>query len=191
MTRRLLIKWGLSLLAVMRLPRGRLFAQTRGLAAPDVSALEEVAEAALPRSLGREGTNATVGKFLRWLENYRAGVEMSPGYGIPRTRLTPALDISAYAPQLRALRDAMSEQDREPSGDSLETKKQLIQASLREAGVEGLPNRPDGRHVVADLLSFYLRSSEASDLCYEAEIGRYTCPGLSRLGDKPAPLTKQ
>ena len=111
---------------------------------------------------------------------------MSPGYGLPQTRVTPELSVSRYQPQLIALGEAVA---RAGGGGSLRTRQALIRDSLQEAGIESLPARPDGQHVVADLLSFYLGRSEARDLCYEADIGRYTCPGLSGLSEKPAPWT--
>jgi hypothetical protein len=46
------------------------------------------------------------------------------------------------------------------------------------AKLEDLPERPEGRHVAADLMAFFFRSSEANDLCYRAAIGRDTCRGL-------------
>ena len=109
---------------------------------------------------------------------------MSPGYGIPRVRRTPDLDISSYRPQLQALRDDVVARGSDAAV------KQRVRESLEEAGIESLPSRPDGRHVVADLLSYYLGSSEARDLCYQAEIRRYTCPGLAGLDEKPAPLQR-
>ena len=184
MTRRLLVRWALSLLAVAPFARVRLFAQVRSLDESDVETLRALAKVALPSSLGAEGAEGVAQDFLRWIGDYRAGAEMSPGYGIPRVRRTPDLDISGYRPQLRSLRDGM---DARGSDAAV---KQRVRESLEEAGIESLPSRPDGRHVVADLLSYYLGSSEARDLCYQAEIRRYTCPGLSGLDEKPAPLQR-
>ena len=184
MTRRLLVRWALSLLAVAPFGRVRLFAQVRSLDEADVETLGALAKVALPSSLGAEGAEGVAQDYLRWIGGYRAGAEMSPGYGIPRIRNTPDLDISSYRPQLQALRDSM---DARGSDAAL---RQQVRESLEAAGIESLPSRPDGRHVVADLLSYYLGSSEARDLCYQAEIRRYTCPGLSGLDEKPAPLRR-
>lgn len=188
MKRRIVLRWGLSLLAALPFHRVRLFAQVRSLADSDIKTLESLAASALPSELGPDGVKAVVDKFMRWLESYRAGVQMSPGYGVPRPRLTPELDVSSYRPQLAALREAMREQGE--MKDSAPARHRMIEASLQDAGIESLPSSPNGRHVIADLLSFYLGSSEARDLCYQAEIGRYTCPGLDRLVEKPKPLTQ-
>lgn len=181
MTRRFLVRWALSLLAVAPFARVRLFAQVRSLDELDRATLGALGKVALPSPLGDEGVEEVVQGFLRWLEGYRAGAEMSPGYGVPRLRRTPDLDISSYRSQLQALRD---ETDSEDSAGA----KTRIQDSLEAAGIEALPSRPDGRHVVADLLSYYLGSSQARDLCYQAEIRRHTCPGLAGLDERPAPL---
>lgn len=181
MTRRFLVRWALSLLALAPFARVRLFAQVRSLDEVDRATLGALAKVALPSPLGDEGVEDVVQGFLRWIGGYRAGAEMSPGYGVPRLRRTPDLDISSYRPQLQALREGT---DREDSA----AVKARIQDSLEAAGIEALPSRPDGRHVAADLLSYYLGSSEARDLCYQAEIRRHTCPGLAGLDERPAPL---
>jgi hypothetical protein len=63
-----------------------------------------------------------------------------------------------------------------------------VAAAIGAARVQDLPERPDGRHVAADLLAFFFRSSEASDLCYGKAIGRDQCRGLPGSEDPPAPL---
>lgn len=181
MTRRLLVRWALSLLALAPFARVRLFAQVRSLNEADRGTLRTLAKVTLPSALGAHGAEDVAEGLLRWIAGYRAGAEMSPGYGVPRLRRTPDLDVSSYRPQLEALREGM---DAEDSAGV----KARIQDSLEAAGIEALPSRPDGRHVVADLLSYYLGSSKARDLCYQAEIRRHTCPGLAGLDERPAPL---
>lgn len=181
MTRRFLVRWALSLLAVAPFARVRLFAQVRSLDEVDRVTLGALAKVALPSPLGDEGVDEVVQGFLRWLGGYRAGAEMSPGYGVPRLRRMPDLDISSYRSQLQSFRDRTDFED-------LTAAQTGIRESLEAAGIEALPPRPDGRHVVADLLSYYLGSSEARDLCYQAEIRRHTCPGLAGLDERPAPL---
>jgi hypothetical protein len=50
-----------------------------------------------------------------------------------------------------------------------------------------MPARPAGRHVVADLMTFYYRSAEATDLCYQAAIHRFECRGLEDSTQPPPP----
>jgi len=53
--------------------------------------------------------------------------------------------------------------------------------------VRGLPPRPSGQHVVADLMAFYFRSSEANDDCYHALINREVCRPIAVTIRKPEP----
>ena len=181
MTRRFLVRWILSLLAVAPFARVRLFAQVRSFDEADRATLRALARVTLPSALGGDGTEGVVEGFLGWIGGYRPGAEMSPGYGVPHLRSTPELDISRYRPQLQILRE-------ETNGEDSVIAKVRIRESLDAAGIETLPSRPDGRHVVADLLSYYLGSSQARDLCYQAEIRRHTCPGLAGMDERPAPL---
>ena len=57
-----------------------------------------------------------------------------------------------------------------------------------KAGVRNLPPRPLGQHVVADLMAFYFRSSEANDDCYQALINREVCRPIAITTRKPEPL---
>ncbi len=56
------------------------------------------------------------------------------------------------------------------------------------ADVRNLPGRPDGKHVVADLMAHYFRSSAANDLCYNARIGRHTNRAIQITTVRPRPL---
>jgi len=47
---------------------------------------------------------------------------------------------------------------------------------------------PPGQHVVADLMAFYFRSSEANDVCYSAMIQREVCRPIAITVRKPGPL---
>lgn len=66
--------------------------------------------------------------------------------------------------------------------------KEAVAAALDQLQIKELPRIPDGKNIVADLMSFYFRSAEANDLCYQAAIQRDTCRGLEGSSRKPAPL---
>ena len=70
----------------------------------------------------------------------------------------------------------------------LETRRALLDAAFAQAGVRALPPRPAGQHVVADLMAFYFRSSEANDLAYSAMINREVCRPIAITTRKPEPL---
>jgi hypothetical protein len=66
----------------------------------------------------------------------------------------------------------------------------LLDAAFTAAGVRSLPPRPLGQHVVADLMAFYFRSSEANDDCYSAMIQREVCRPIQITVKKPQPLAR-
>ena len=70
----------------------------------------------------------------------------------------------------------------------VESRRAILDAAFAKAGVRGLPPRPLGQHVVADLMAFYFRSSEANDDCYNAMINREVCRPIAITTRKPAPL---
>ena len=47
-----------------------------------------------------------------------------------------------------------------------------------------MPRIPDGKSVIADLMSFYFRSAEANDLCYRAAIATRYLPRIARVPAK-------
>jgi hypothetical protein len=72
----------------------------------------------------------------------------------------------------------------------IETRRQLLDAAFTAADVRNLPGRPDGKHVIADLMAHYFRSSAANDLCYDARIGRNTYRAIRVTTVRPAALNK-
>ena len=86
-----------------------------------------------------------------------------------------------YLRHLEALREALL------SGDA-DSRSRAVIAALEQAKIAELPRTPDGRHIAADLMAFYFRSSDANDLCYRAAIGRDLCRGLDGSEQAPAPL---
>jgi hypothetical protein len=65
-----------------------------------------------------------------------------------------------------------------------------VEAALEKTKLIDLPRTPDGRHVAADLMAFYFRSSDGNDLCYRAAIGRDQCRGLKGSDNPPAMLAQ-
>jgi choline dehydrogenase-like flavoprotein len=76
----------------------------------------------------------------------------------------------------------------------LAVRRELLDAAFKAADVRNLPGRPDGKHVVADLMAHYFRSSDANDLCYNARIGatpiaRFASPRSPHLQSRGTPQT--
>jgi hypothetical protein len=186
MRRRTLVKLVVWTSAAVRAMGLRAFAEP-ALSASQVATLRAAARVVLPSEPGAPNTDETVDRFLRWTRNYKAGAEMDHGYGFTRLRSTPPSSAAAYPRQLEDLeRDARQQGSSFARLDST-IQRRLLQAAFEAARVDALPQRPAGRHVVADLMGFYFYSSEANDLCYRAEIGRDTCGGLPGSDRPPEP----
>jgi hypothetical protein len=91
---------------------------------------------------------------------------------------------------LTALRDEAGAKGGRWSTLDSETRRALLDAAFTKAGVRALPPRPLGQHVVADLMAFYFRSSEANDTCYNALINREVCRPIAITTKRPEPLKK-
>jgi hypothetical protein len=188
MKRRTLLQWLASAAAIVPLERVRVWAQPRELTPAAIAFLHEIAPTVLPASLGAATLRATVDGFVEWSRGYREGVPMNHGYGHPRLQKTGPSPVPKYLTQI----DALDADARAKGGAwvtlDLETRRALLDAAFVKAGVRNLPQRPIGGHVVADLMAFYFRSSEANDYCYSAMIKREVCRPIAITTKRPEPL---
>ena len=187
MQRRTLLKLALAL-GSLPVRRINLDAQATSVDAAQGAMLKEVAASVLPESLGRERTDAVADLFLRWLMNYRAGVSMDNGYGATRVQRIPPSPAARYQTELAALEASARALGRTFASLTLPEQRLLIEAALGSEPTEQMPNRPGSQHVALDLMTFYFRSSDATDRCYRAAIRRYDCRGLNNVGEPPRPL---
>jgi len=190
MQRRTLLQWIASTTATLPLQRLRVFAQPRELDPRAVATLREIAPTVLPSALGANRINALVDSFVAWTRGYREGVALAHGYGHPRLQKTPRSPVPGYIAQLAALSDAARARGGSWNGLGLEARRTILNDAFTKAGVRGLPPRPLGQHVIADLMAFYFRSSEANDYCYSAMIQREMCRPIAITTRKPEPLGK-
>lgn len=160
---------------LMALPGLRLWSQA-AFPGPHGEALRQLAGVVLPASLGRARANQIADRFVAWVADYKPGAEMDHGYGVTRLRSKPDSPAQTYLDQLAAL--------------GTEINHARVEAALLEAKIDALPPSPNGRHVIADLMSFFFCSSEANDLCYRSLIGREDCLGLRGSENPPPPLPK-
>ncbi len=172
MYRRTLLRW---LAAIAPL---RAWAQTAGFPGDQAAQLRKLAGVVLPSELGAAGIVRVATAFEQWVRDYRPGAEMDHGYGFTRLRSKGPSPAAAYLEQLREL---------DLTGDPA-AQRTAIEAAIARANIANLPQSPDGRHIAADLMSFYFRSSGANDLCYRAHIGRDDCRGLPGSEKAPQPL---
>ncbi|MGE3274642.1 MAG: hypothetical protein AB7O67_05990 [Vicinamibacterales bacterium] len=188
MRRRTLLQWVAAVLPALPYARVRLAAQTRTLTPEALVTLEEVGETVLPASIGADQRRQAVRRFAAWVEGYEEGVPVSHGYGHPRLVRTPASPAPDYVAQLASLQAAARRRGAAFGALPLETRRALLDAAFTDAGVRDLPRRPDGKHVAADLMAHYFRSSAANDQAYRALIARHTCKPIQIQTRRPQPL---
>jgi len=187
MQRRTLLQWIAAAAAALPIERVRLWAQPRELTPEAIATLRDIAPTILPASIGPARVSAAVDGFLAWTRGYREGVATAHGYGHPRLQKTGASPVPRYVTQLSALDAEARSQGGRFSTLDLERRRALLDAALTKAGVRSLPPRPAGQHVVADLMAFYFRSTEANDDCYRALIQREVCRPIAITIRRPEP----
>lgn len=188
MRRRTLLQTLAASLPVLPVARVRLAAQVRAFTPEALAVLRDVGATVLPASLGADRVALTVDRFVAWTRGYQEGVALSHGYGHPRLVTSGPSPVPDYVAQLAALDAAARRRGGAFGALPLETRRVLLEEALRTAQVTDLPGRPNGRHVVSDLMAFFFRSSEANDLAHRARIGRHQCRPIDRTTRRPAPL---
>ena len=176
--------------AAVAVPLARVELRADELPADQVFVLRDVAATVLPSAIGSKGQNEAVDNFLRWIRDYKEGVALSHGYGEPRLVKTGPSPAPGYTKQLIALQQAAQARGGRFGALPIEARRELLDAAFKAADVRNLPGCPDGKHVVADLMAHYFRSSGANDLCYNARIGRNTYRAIRVTTVRPAPLEK-
>ena len=175
--------------AAAAVPLMRVELRADELPGAQVAVLRDVAATVLPSAIGRKGHDEAVDDFLRWIRDYKEGVPLAHGYGEPRLVKSGPSPAPGYAPQITALQAAAKARGGRFGALSLEDRRALLDEAFKAADVRNLPGRPDGKHIVADLMAHYFRSSAANDLCYNARIGRQTYRAIRVTTVRPQPLT--
>jgi hypothetical protein len=176
--------------AAAALPLIRVPLEAQEVSSDHVFLLRDVAATVLPSAIGRKGQDEAVDNFLRWIRDYQEGVPLSHGYGEPRLVKTGPTPAAGYAKQLAALEQAAKAKGGRFGALPLDERRALLDEAFKAAEVRNLPSRPDGKHVVADLMTHYFRSSAANDLCYNARIGRNTYRAIRVTTVRPQPLRR-
>ena len=165
-------------------------AQSGDLTADQVFVLKDIAGTVLPSAIGRKGQDAAVDSFLTWIRDYKEGVALSHGYGEPRLVKSGPTPAPGYARQIEEIQQAAQSRGGRFGALPLPVRRELLETAFASAEVRNLPGRPDGKHVVADLMAHYFRSSGANDLCYNSRIGRNTYRAIRVTTVRPAPLNR-
>ncbi len=158
---------------------------------PNATLLDALGDAVLPAELGANDVARAVGEFQRWMDGYQPGAEANHGYGTGRIEQLPADPRPQWRSQLAAL-DADARRNG-PSFSALprERRQALVRAALQNERGDALPNPLLARHVALALLAHFYDSSAATDLCYDAQIGRQQCRPLSAQRQQPVALGRK
>src|SRR5687767_10061774 len=158
------------------------------IAPDDRALLTALAEVVLPAER-TPGTQRPVERFERWVSNYRPGAEVNHGYGTGRIERTPADPWPAWRAQLHSLEaQAQNQHERSFTEVSIADRTAIVTAQLDALGADRIPTVLTASHVALALLSWFLSTSEANDLCYRARIGKEYCRPLGTISARPALL---
>lgn len=158
----------------------------------DPSTLDALAEVVLPAgALGNAGTARAAKEFRDWEAGYREGAELNHGYGTSRLRSTGPTPLTRWARQLDDL-DAAARNAHQKAFAALSVaqRESLVRAALQGQRVDRMPSVVDAPHVALALLAHFYESPLATDLCYEAHIGKQTCRPLAAQARKPLPMIR-
>jgi hypothetical protein len=145
-----------------------------------VEDVRELATVVLPSSLGRSRMDEIADGFVRWVRDYKDGAEISSGYGFPRTQVVGPNPSKLYPEQLKQLDLAKLDGA---------ARRAAIEKALVEAKIDRIPQRPNGKHVAADLLAYFYGSASSEDFLYGVAIKRDDCRGLGDSGKRPARIS--
>ncbi len=161
--------------------------------APPAQTLRAIGAAVLPvADLGPDRIDQVVTDFEAWIDGFEPVAEMPHGYlnrGLANIRYGPPHPGPRWAAQIEALELEANRRHRSTFAElSIEEQRSLIQGQLGRHELGRLPSPSQARHVAVGLMAYFYASSEATDLCYRASIGRFKCRGLATLGRQPRPL---
>jgi hypothetical protein len=173
--------------AMVALPAGAVVLGDLFIAPDDRALLHALAGSVLPAELGPAGIRRMTDGFERWLSNYRPGAEVNHGYGTGRLEQLPPDPWPRWRVQLQEL-DARSRQQYGRTFDTAAAaqREQLVTTVLDELKAERLTDSLTAPHVALGLLSWFVSTPEATDLCYHARIGKETCRPLAATVKEPA-----
>jgi hypothetical protein len=159
--------------------------------APNASLLEALGDAVLPAELGPYGTTRAVTEFQQWMDGYRPGAESNHGYGTGRIDRVPADPRPRWRAQLAAL-DTEARRGGAPFASlSRERRQAVVRTALADERGDSLPSPLAARHVAVALLAHFYDSPLATDMCYDAQIGRQQCRPLAAQAQQPVALARR
>ena len=164
-------------------------ANARAAVQPNATTLVALGTAVLPSELGPDGVTRAVADFQRWMDGYHPGAEANHGYGTGKIETVAADPRPRWTSQLAALdADARRRAGQSFATLTREQRQALVRTSLAGERGENLPSPLAARHVAIALLAHFYESPTATDLCYDARIGRQQCRPLAVQRQEPVSL---
>lgn len=190
LSRRTFLGWLATAVPVAVVARRAHAAAIRYLRA-DPRTLQALAETVLPAAMGSAALRAEVEAFQKWTDGYKEGAEITHGYGTSRLRFTGPTPATRWVKQLDDL-DARARAAGQQSFADLAPaqRTELVRTALANERLDRMPSVADANHVAVAMLAHYYASPQATDLCYEVQIGKTLCRPLADQARKPLPLVK-
>jgi hypothetical protein len=163
-----------------------------GLEKLDDPLLLALSTAILPSEIGTDGARRAADSLQTWIAGYRVDAELNHGYGSERIRATGADPSARWALQLRTLDiDARRAHGEGFAALAPDRRRALVRAQLATERATAIPGElASAGHVALALLSSFYGSAEATDLCYDAAIGRNACRPLGQVVPRPVALRR-
>lgn len=141
--------------------------------------------------MGQAALRAEVDAFQKWMDGYRENAEITHGYGTSRLRFTGPTPATRWVKQLDEL-DAHARAANQQSFADLAPaqRAELVRAALANERLDRMPAVGEANHVAVAMIAHYYASPRATDLCYEAQIGKELCRPLADQARKPLPLVR-
>jgi hypothetical protein len=192
MKRRTLFRSFAAVLLARPFSRLTLFAQRSPELLPsEVTTLRALAEVTLPESIGADGREIVVDRFVAWVKYYREGADMGHGYGSSTLRRPSGPPPARLYPAQFAALDASARTAGTASFAALskDGRRTIVEAALEAPDrVTRLPATPTGANLIADFMGFYFNSPDAYDVCYGRDIGADRCRSLTGSEQEPSRL---
>jgi hypothetical protein len=154
--------------------------------------LRALAEAVLPSELSAAGVAAEVSAFQRWISGYREGAEVNHAYGSSRVRNLGPTPATLWMRQLDELdAKARTAHGRAFAALTLVQRRTLAREVLGAERTASIGDVAGASHVGFAILAHFFTGSQATDLCYDAKIGKSMCRPLAASTAKPVAIARR
>jgi hypothetical protein len=172
-----------------RLPAAPRSSPKQGQNGLELAFLTQLGEVVLPAELGRDGIARVSRAFALWAAGYRRDAELLHPYGSANIRYTGDSPVGRW----RGQADLLRREARRRFGRSFESlpltrRRELVTAALANERIDRMPDPVGASHVAVALVAWFFGSPEATDLCYQARIGKTQCRPLVNSARQPLPL---